>query len=97
MVLTKLANKIEESLYFYKCVAVIILIISVFLFTQLSLRYVTEVARNEQLHVPLPDLYHQQDTIKAKIYYKQLLDTGNKYSFAYLAAESDWERIFKNK
>jgi len=42
-------------------------------------------------------LYQKQDTSQAKIYYKQLLENGNNYSFAYLAAESDWERIFKNK
>jgi len=40
-------------------------------------------------------LYHKKDTLQAKKYYQQLLDTGNKYSFAYLAAESDWNRIFK--
>lgn len=38
-------------------------------------------------------LYAKQDTTKAKMYYKKLLDTGNKYSFAYLAAESDWKRL----
>lgn len=42
-------------------------------------------------------LYQKKDTIQAKKYYEQLLENGNKYSFAYLAAESDWERIFKNK
>ena len=42
-------------------------------------------------------LYAQQDTPQAKKYYAQLLENGNKYSFAYLAAESDWERIFKEK
>ncbi len=40
-------------------------------------------------------LYHKQDTMAAKKYYKELLDNGNKYSFAYLAAEADWERLFK--
>ncbi|MDF1695289.1 MAG: hypothetical protein P1U56_05630 [Saprospiraceae bacterium] len=40
-------------------------------------------------------LYHKQDTITAKRYYKDLLENGNKYSFAYLAAESDWNRLFK--
>ena len=39
-------------------------------------------------------LYAQQDTVKAKVYYKDLLENGNKYSFAYLAAEADWERLF---
>lgn len=42
-------------------------------------------------------LYKKQDTVKAKEYYRDLLDNGNKYSFAYLAAESDWERIFNKK
>ena len=40
------------------------------------------------------NLYHQKDTTQAKNYYRQLLDEGNKYSFAYLAAESDWNRLF---
>ena len=40
-------------------------------------------------------LYKKHDTLKAKAYYRQLLENGNKYSFAYLAAESDWERIFE--
>lgn len=41
-------------------------------------------------------LYEQRDTVKAKEYFKRLLDGGNKYSFAFLAAESDWNRLFKN-
>lgn len=49
----------QSNLYFYKCTSIVILFISVFLFTQLSLRYVTKVARKEKLEVPLPDLYHQ--------------------------------------
>lgn len=40
-------------------------------------------------------LYHKQDTIKAKEHYQHLLEHGNKYSFAYLAAESDWKRLFE--
>lgn len=40
-------------------------------------------------------LYEQQDTAKAKEIYKELLVHGNKHSFAYLAAEADWERLFK--
>ena len=39
-------------------------------------------------------LYQQKDTAKAKMYFRRLLDEGNKYSFAYLAAESDWNRLF---
>lgn len=42
-----------------KNISIIVLLICVFVFTQLSLRYVTDVARNEKLHKPLPDLYHQ--------------------------------------
>lgn len=39
-------------------------------------------------------LYEKQDTAKAKAYYKRLLAEGSKFSFAYLAAESDWKRLF---
>lgn len=39
-------------------------------------------------------LYHQQDTTQAKAAFQALLDNGNKYSFAYLAAEADWKRLF---
>lgn len=39
-------------------------------------------------------LYDQQDTIKAKKYYQKLLSDGNPFSFAYLAAEADWSRVF---
>lgn len=39
-------------------------------------------------------LYHKQDTLQAKAYFEELLKTGNKYSFAYLAAEADWARVF---
>lgn len=40
-------------------------------------------------------LYHKQDTVAAKIHYKHLLENGNTFSFAYIAAESDWNRLFK--
>lgn len=40
------------------------------------------------------NLYETKDTIKAKRLYKRLLDNGNPYSFAYLAAEADWKRLF---
>jgi hypothetical protein len=43
----------------YKNVAIVVLFVCVFVFTQLSIRYVTDVARKENLTVPLPDLYHQ--------------------------------------
>lgn len=42
-------------------------------------------------------LYEKQDTSQAKVRYRKLLDTGNPYSFAYLAAEADWERLFDSK
>ena len=41
-------------------------------------------------------LYEKKDTAKTKEYYKILLEKGNKYSFAYMAAESDWDRLFKD-
>ena len=40
-------------------------------------------------------VYEKNDTLKAKSYYKELLDTGNPYSFAYIAGESDWVRFYK--
>jgi len=39
-------------------------------------------------------LYEKNDTLKAKELYEHLLEKGNKYSFAYLAAESDYKRLF---
>ena len=39
-------------------------------------------------------IYQKQDTTEAKTLYRQLLDNGSKYSFAYIAGESDWERLF---
>ena len=41
-------------------------------------------------------LYHKKDTLAAKKHFKQLLENGNKFSFAYIAAEADWERIYNN-
>ena len=40
-------------------------------------------------------IYEKNDTLKAKDYYKELLETGNPFSFAYIAAESDWKRLYK--
>ena len=40
-------------------------------------------------------VYEKNDTLKAKAYYKELLNTGNPYSFAYIAGESDWVRFYK--
>ncbi|MEL7122675.1 MAG: tetratricopeptide repeat protein [Bacteroidota bacterium] len=42
-------------------------------------------------------LYNNQDTAAAKDYFMYLLENGNKYSFAYLAAESDWNRIYEKE
>ncbi|MDO1500147.1 hypothetical protein Q2T40_08375 [Winogradskyella maritima] len=39
-------------------------------------------------------LFEQQDSLKAQALYGRLLREGNPYSFAYLAAESDWNRLF---
>ncbi|MEO0570501.1 MAG: tetratricopeptide repeat protein [Bacteroidota bacterium] len=41
------------------------------------------------------NLYENKDTLKAKRLYKKLLEDGNPYSFAYLAAEVDWKRLFE--
>lgn len=38
-------------------------------------------------------LYHQQDTLKAKATYQELIDKGNPFSFAYLAAEADLSNL----
>lgn len=40
-------------------------------------------------------LYHENDTAAAQQQYQQLLANGNPYSFAYLAAEADWKRLFE--
>ncbi len=40
-------------------------------------------------------LYKKNDTLAAKRLYEQLLEHGNEFSFAYLSAEADWERIFE--
>ena len=39
-------------------------------------------------------LYDQQDSTKAKEIFKELIVNGNKASFAYLAAEADYLRLF---
>jgi len=39
-------------------------------------------------------LYEQRDTAKAKLILNDLLENGNKFSFAYIAAEADWNRMF---
>lgn len=40
-------------------------------------------------------LYQEQDTSSAQALFRELLDNGNPYSFAYIAAEADWARLFK--
>ena len=40
-------------------------------------------------------MYEKNDSSNAKKYYKELLDKGNPYSFAYIAGESDWTRFFE--
>ena len=40
-------------------------------------------------------VYEKNDTIKAKQYYQNLLSTGNPYSFAYIAGEADWIKLFE--
>jgi len=41
-------------------------------------------------------VYEKHDTTKAKEYYQTLLETGNPYSFAYIAGEADWKRLVNN-
>lgn len=43
------------------------------------------------------NLYQTKDTVKAKRLFKRLLENGNPYSFAYLAGEADWKRLFDEK
>ena len=40
-------------------------------------------------------IYEKKDTLKAKEYYEMLFENGNPYSFAYLAGEADFVRIYK--
>ena len=40
-------------------------------------------------------MYEKNDTSNAKKYYKKLIEKGNPYSFAYVAAESDWVNYIK--
>ena len=41
-------------------------------------------------------VYDQKDTVKAQAYFENILENGNPFSFAYLAAESDWMRLYEN-
>jgi len=40
-------------------------------------------------------MYEKNDSLKAREYYEKLLEIGNPYSFAYIAGEADFVRIFK--
>ena len=40
-------------------------------------------------------IYEKKDTLKAKEYYEKLFENGNPFSFAYLAGEADFIRIYK--
>ena len=40
-------------------------------------------------------VYERNDTLKAKTYYQKLLSIGNPYSFAYIAGEADWVKLFE--
>ena len=40
-------------------------------------------------------IYEKKDTLKAKEYYEMLFENGNPYSFAYIAGEADFIRIYK--
>ena len=42
-------------------------------------------------------VYEKNDLLTAKEYYQKLLSTGNPYSFAYIAGEMDWVRLFENE
>ena len=39
-------------------------------------------------------IYEKNDTLKAKEYYQELLK-GNPFSFAYIAGEADWVRLYE--
>ncbi|MBC36006.1 MAG: hypothetical protein CL663_08210 [Bacteroidetes bacterium] len=41
-------------------------------------------------------LYEKNDKTKAKEYWSKLLKEGNPYSFAYIACEADWARLFND-
>lgn len=42
-------------------------------------------------------IYEKNDPAKAKVYYQKLIDKGNPYSFAFIAGEADWMRLFNNE
>ncbi len=43
------------------------------------------------------NLYHLQDTAKAELILDDLLENGNKFSFAYIAAEADRKRMLQTQ
>ena len=95
-------NKIEESISLVNQVNQQIDIIENMSYHQSCLFYKGVLEESELVvdEVALYSLanwyvYEKNDTLKAKTYYKKLLSTGNPYSFAYIAGESDWSRLFE--
>ena len=95
-------NKIEESVNVLSEVDKDMDIIENMSYHQTCLFYKGLLQESEMLidEVALYSLanwyvYEKKDILKAKQYYQQLLSTGNPYSFAYIAGESDWVRLFE--
>ena len=95
-------NKIEESINVVNEVDKDMDIIENMSYHQICLFYKGELQESEMIidEVALYSLanwyvYEKKDILKAKQYYQQLLSTGNPYSFAYIAGESDWVRLFE--
>jgi len=95
-------NKIEESVSVVNEVDKDMDIIENMSYHQTCLFYKGVLQESEMLidEVALYSLanwyvYEKKDTLKAKQYYQELLSTGNPYSFAYRAGESDWVRLFE--
>ena len=95
-------NKIEESINVVSEVDKDMDIIENMSYHQTCLFYKGELQESEMIidEVALYSLanwyvYEKKDILKAKQYYQQLLSTGNPYSFAYIAGESDWARLFE--
>ena len=95
-------NKIEESVNVLSEVDKDMDIIENMSYHQTCLFYKGVLQESEMLidEVALYSLanwyvYEKKDTLKAKQYYKELLSTGNPYSFAYIAGEADWVRLFE--
>tara|TARA_B100002052_G_scaffold284774_1_gene297001 strand:- start:113 stop:1015 length:903 start_codon:yes stop_codon:yes gene_type:complete len=95
-------NKIEESVNVLSEVDKDMDIIENMSYHQTCLFYKGVLQESEMLidEVALYSLanwyvYEKKDTLKAKQYYQELLSTGNPYSFAYIAGEADWVRLFE--